>query len=142
MTLTKPNDSISEIRPIQTHFGLPATQSAREIQVAEHRFTQWNSMIEMLRGWQADPRRAIDDDYEPPSQAAISRALWIARAFRDSGDPSATRMSPIGDGGIAFEWRRDRTSHELEVTSAAVVEYREYVDCKIVRSRKFWTSAS
>ncbi len=131
--LVKPNDSMLESRAPFSRVVTAIAPSAREVAQAEHRFAEWNAMIEMLRGWQANPRRAIDEDYDAPSQAAIGLALDLARASRDAGGPSATRMSPTGDGGIAFEWRRPQGLVEIEIETDGAAELRVFVGTRLVR---------
>ena len=133
MSNTLSNDSLSAARAQRALPHLDASAaSLRDVGEAQRCFDAWNTMIEMLRGWQLDPRAAIDDDYEPPSQEALGAALELARSWRSRMATSATRMGPTGAGGISFEWRHDPEFREVEVERDGSAELLEFIDCKLV----------
>ncbi len=92
---------------------------------------EWDSYIdEKLIEWGLHPERFDEDDLEPPSPEAIGKACTVARSMRDDGCRSPTGVIPDGDGGIAFEIRKDPAYERIEIDEAGEVFYVLFLDCK------------
>jgi hypothetical protein len=93
----------------------------------------WSLVQAMLERWLRDPSGCIDDDYDPPTPAAIRSALRCAQAWRRGTVRSPTRVAPIGDGGIVFEWQFEPTFIEVEIEGDGSVEQRSYYKDKLLQ---------
>jgi len=102
----------------------------------------WNSTFKTLRDWTLSPVQPPDEEFTPPSTDAIGRASLIAERLRDQRWAAPSFTVPDGDGGLAFEWRVESTTHSLCVEPSGPVQLLTYVDGKLTEQRDLTWLAS
>jgi len=96
------------------------------------RQARWREIVDMLLRWLDDPRSCIDEDYDPPTQAAIRAALRRASHGLKGSMVVPTRVAPIGDGGVVFEWQFEPTFIEVEIEGTGASELRSFLGGKLI----------
>lgn len=89
----------------------------------------WADIIEgRLADWTRDPTQLEEEDLTAPNAETIARACLVASTLRDKGASPPNRVVPTGDGGIAFQFERDREFISVEVEPEGVVELLVFED--------------
>jgi len=131
---TPQNDWMAETRAV---FALLPEQPSPVLLIDEEEILSqqrtWNAIGDLLRKWMRDPRAAIDDDYQAPTPLAIQRGLAWVGIWRDASSPTPTRMSPDGEGGVSFEWRRGQDFVEFLIEGSGLAELRVFSRCRLLR---------
>jgi hypothetical protein len=93
----------------------------------------WDRLIDRcLVEWARDPETLRDEDFVPPSPAAIRMACECAQRMRDRNCPPPLRMVPDGEGGITFEWVSDPWFSCVNLGRRGEVEIETFRDCRLV----------
>lgn len=77
-----------------------------------------------------------NEEFEPPSDIIIDRAVEIIKAFDAISFPDPLRVVMNGEGGVTLEWRKGNAYTTLEVKKDKKVELCQFKDGKLI-----WRSA-
>ncbi len=93
----------------------------------------WENLINhRLIEWGSHPEQLEDDDLTAPSPDRIVQAIQFATRLRNTRMPAPTRIVPDGEGGIVFEYRRQRDSEAYRIGASGVIEYVAFKDGSII----------
>ncbi len=82
----------------------------------------WDRLSEQLRIWSLDPSQLDDDGIPAPTRATLGLALRVAELWKAGGSRAFDRVTPTGDGGIAFTAEQEDELVRLEIDPEGEVE--------------------
>src|SRR5262245_2688290 len=99
-TATKDRTAVQCVPERRTIRTAPANALMSADPGADEKRDRWNSLISArLVAWEISTADMEEEDFIPPTPIAISMALAMARAWRDTGDPVPLDIVPDRDGG-------------------------------------------
>jgi len=101
--------------------------------ISIERREQWQRVIDNpLIEWGRDPGQLAEADITPPSASTIRKACELAALLGDAGEKPPVRVVPTVEGGVVFERQRGSTFEAIEVMPDGQIEYRRFVNSRLV----------
>jgi hypothetical protein len=82
----------------------------------------WDRLADHIRKWSLDPSQLEDDGIPAPTQETLALAHRVATLWQAGGSRAFDRVTPTGDGGIAFTAEQDDELATLEIDPSGDLE--------------------
>lgn len=92
---------------------------------------EWARVTDRLLNWGS--KRWDEDDFVPPTAAALGIAGRVAALLQRNGWPAPPRVAPNGEGGIGFFWPGTPNYLEIEISDGAA-QFELFIDNRMVAS--------